>query len=96
MEAGVSGELQDRLGSCGDEAVAAELLASIEDFTSASSVNLFLGNLVSTRRWMRFDPLALACLSALNKELDAQPPIYEGGGTSQKHPSTTCGETNHS
>jgi hypothetical protein len=41
-------------------------------------------------------PPLLNSLSALNKELDTPPPIYEGGGTGQKHASTTCGETNHS
>jgi hypothetical protein len=51
-----------------DEALAAELLDSIDDFTSADSVNLFLGNLVkqlARKRIERRDAIALAYLSQL-------------------------------
>jgi hypothetical protein len=51
-----------------DEAVAAELLSSIEDFTTAASVNLFLGNLtkqLARKRIQRRDAVALAYLSQL-------------------------------
>jgi len=51
-----------------DEAVAAELLGGIENFSSAASVNLFLGNLlkqVARRRIPRRDAVALAYISQL-------------------------------
>lgn len=51
-----------------DDAVAAELLSSIEDFTTAASVNLFLGNLTKQlvrKRITRRDAVALAYLSQL-------------------------------
>jgi hypothetical protein len=62
-----------------DEAVAAELLAGIDDFTSAASVNLFLGNLLkllARKRIRRRDAVALAyicqlllnSLAAMNRE----------------------------
>jgi hypothetical protein len=50
------------------EAVAAELLGSIEDFSTADSVNLFLGNLVkqlARKRIARRDAVALAYISQL-------------------------------
>ena len=52
----------------GEETVAAELLSGIEDFSSAISVNLFLGNLlkqVARRRIPRRDAVALAYISQL-------------------------------
>jgi hypothetical protein len=63
----------------GDKAISAELLDSIDDFTSAASVNLFLGNLVKQvvrKRISRRDAVALAylcqlllnSLSAMNRE----------------------------
>jgi hypothetical protein len=72
-----------------DEALAAELLDSIDDFTSASSVNLFLGNLVkqlARKRIRRRDAIALAYLSqlllnslaAMDKELLNQMPLEPG------------------
>ncbi len=51
-----------------NEAVAHELLAGVEDFTSAETVNLFLGNLVKQvvrKRVARRDAIALAYLSQL-------------------------------
>jgi hypothetical protein len=50
------------------EAVAAELLGSIEDFATADAVNLFLGNLVkqfARKRIARQDAVALAYLCQL-------------------------------
>jgi hypothetical protein len=50
------------------EAVAAELLGSVEDFSSAAQVNLFLGNLVkqmARKRIARRDAIALAYISQL-------------------------------
>jgi hypothetical protein len=69
-----------------DEALAAELLDSIDDFTSAASVNLFLGNVVkqlTRNRIQRRDAIALAYLSqlllnslaAMDKELLNQMPL---------------------
>ena len=63
------------------EAIAAELLGSIEDFATADAVNLFLGNLVkqfARKRIARQDAVALAylcqlllnSLPALRKELE--------------------------
>ena len=65
-----------------NDAVAAELLSSIEDFSTAASVNQFLGNLTKQlvrKRIQRRDAIALAylsqlllnSLSAMNRE-DAQ------------------------
>lgn len=65
------------------ETQADELLASIPDFTTAASINLFLGNLVrqfARKRIARRDAIAMAylgqlllnSLSALNRELDTQ------------------------
>ncbi len=62
-----------------DEAIAAELLTSIDDFTSTASVNLFLGNLLkqlARKRIRRCDAVALAyicqlllnSLAAMNRE----------------------------
>jgi hypothetical protein len=51
-----------------EEALAAELLASIEDFTTAASVNVFLGNVVkqlARKRIQRLDAIAHAYLSQL-------------------------------
>jgi len=51
-----------------NEEVADELLADVEDFTSAETVNLFLGNLVKQvvrKRVARRDAIALAYLSQL-------------------------------
>jgi len=51
-----------------NEAVAKELLADVEDFTSAETVNLFLGNLIKQvvrKRVSRRDAIALAYLSQL-------------------------------
>ena len=72
-----------------DEALAAELLDSIDDFTSAASVNLFLGNVVkqlARKRIQRRDAIALAYLSqlllnslaAMDKELLNQMPLEPG------------------
>jgi len=50
------------------ELIAAELLGSIEDFSTADSVNLFLGNLVkqlARKRIARRDAVALAYISQL-------------------------------
>jgi hypothetical protein len=57
-----------RRGQPDDEALAAELLASVEDFTTAASVNLFLGNVVkqlARKRIQRLDAIAHAYLSQL-------------------------------
>ena len=51
-----------------DEAAANELLGSIEDFSTAASVNAFLGNLVrqlARKRIARRDAIALAYISQL-------------------------------
>ena len=51
-----------------NDAVAAELLSSIEDFSTAASVNQFLGNLTKQlvrKRIQRRDAIALAYLSQL-------------------------------
>jgi hypothetical protein len=51
-----------------DEALAAELLASVDDFTTAARVNLFIGNVVrqlARKRIQRRDAIALAYLSQL-------------------------------
>jgi hypothetical protein len=72
-----------------DEALAAELLDSIDDFTSATSVNLFIGNVVrqlARKRIQRRDAIALAYLSqlllnslaAMDKELLNQMPLEPG------------------
>jgi hypothetical protein len=58
------------------EAVAAELLGSIEDFSTADSVNLFLGNLLkqlAAKRIERRDAIALAYISQLL--LNSLPPL---------------------
>ena len=50
------------------EAVAAELLGAVKDFSSAAQVNLFLGNLVkqmARKRIARRDAIALAYISQL-------------------------------
>jgi hypothetical protein len=50
------------------EAIAAELLGSIEDFATADEINLFLGNLVkqfARKRIARQDAVALAYLCQL-------------------------------
>jgi hypothetical protein len=50
------------------EAVAAELLASVNDFTTAASINRFIGNIVTQlarKRIQRRDAIALAYLSQL-------------------------------
>ncbi len=71
-----------------DEALAAELLDSIDDFTSAA-VNLFIGNIVkqlARKRIERRDAIAFACLSqlllnslaAMDKELLNQMPLEPG------------------
>jgi hypothetical protein len=72
-----------------DEALAAELLDSIDDFTSAASVNLFIGNIVkqlARKRIERRDAIAFAYLSqlllnslaAMDKELLNQMPLEPG------------------
>ena len=72
-----------------DEAIAAELVASIDDFTSAASVNLFLGNLLKqlARKRIRCrDAVALAyicqlllnSLAAMNRE--------QSQATGESHP----------
>jgi hypothetical protein len=72
-----------------DEALAAELLHSIDDFTSAASVNLFIGNIVkqlARKRIERRDAIAFAYLSqlllnslaAMDKELLNQMPLEPG------------------
>jgi hypothetical protein len=51
-----------------DEAIAADLLAGIDDFASAAPVNLFLGNLLTQlarKRIRRRDAMALAYISQL-------------------------------
>ncbi len=55
-------------GQPDDEALAAELLTSIEDFSSASDVNLFLGNVVrqfARKRIDRLDAVALTYMSQM-------------------------------
>jgi hypothetical protein len=57
-----------RHGRPDDEALAAELLASIEDFSSASSVDRFLGNTVrqfARKRIDRLDAVALTYMSQM-------------------------------
>jgi hypothetical protein len=65
------------------EILAAELLAEIEDFSTARSVNFFLGNLakqLARKRIARRDAIALAYISqlllnslpALERQLDAE------------------------
>jgi hypothetical protein len=65
------------------EALAAELLGDIDDFSTAGSVNLFLGNLVkqlARKRIARRDAVALAYISqlllnslpALERQLEAE------------------------
>ena len=65
------------------EALAAELLGDIDDFSTAGSVNLFLGNLVkqlARKRIARRDAIALAYISqrllnslpALEREVEAE------------------------
>jgi hypothetical protein len=61
------------------EVLAAELLAEIDDFSTAGSVNLFLGNLVqqlARKRIARRDAIALAYISqllpALERQLEAE------------------------
>jgi len=62
-------ELRDGRGAAPDpETVADELLGSIEDFSSADSINLFLGNLVKQlvrKRIARPDAIALAYIGQL-------------------------------
>ncbi len=66
-----------------DEAVAAELLGSIGDFSSAGSVNLFLGNLLSLLARKRIDrrdamaqayvcQLILNTFPAIDRQIEAE------------------------
>jgi hypothetical protein len=90
-----------------DEALAAELLDSIDDFTSAASVNLFLGNLVeqlARKRIERRDAIALAYLSqlllnslaAMDKELLNQMPLEPGYWPRPAPPEDDLRESTHS
>jgi hypothetical protein len=76
-----AGRLKASVPAVDPEALAADLLGEIEDFSTAGSVNLFLGNLVkqlARKRIARRDALAyisqllLNSLPALERQLEAE------------------------
>ncbi len=63
-----AGRLRSSVPAVDPEALAADLLGDINDFSTASSINLFLGNLVkqlARKRIARRDAIALAYISQL-------------------------------
>src|SRR5260370_24400603 len=63
-----AGRLRAGVPAVDPEALAADLLGDIDDFSTARSVNLFLGNLatqLARKRIARRDALALAYISQL-------------------------------